>query len=191
MEAKPSEAERLSRGEARLRRRGGSKPVVPVGGLCKARIAAALALLEPRRLAAHWVGMTSAPRALSPGKPTPRAIAAVIAVGLMFESASGAPAETAPPPSDDVIFAYGGLSCLDWAHPTKFIGDNLRHWLTADVRHQVAASRYRPEIAEAETPARIFAWVDGYCRQHPLRGLDVAAVELVNGLATGWDEKRR
>ena len=135
--------------------------------------------------------MTAAPRPHRPASPTPRTVATVVAVGLLLASACGAPTNAAAPPSDDVIFAYGGLTCLDWAHPTKFIGDRLRDWLVADLRHQVAASRYRHEIAAAETPAQMFAWTDGYCRQHPLRGLGVAAVELVNALAADWEEKRR
>jgi len=90
----------------------------------------------------------------------------------------GAPASAQ---ENDALFVYGSLSCDDWDQHSEFSESALHAWLLDLLVQQNRG--YRINILDRVKSAQILRSVDDYCAKHPLDGLAVAAIELMNDLA--------
>jgi hypothetical protein len=102
-----------------------------------------------------------------------------LAIALLCCSAlCGAPASAQ---ENDALFVYGSLSCDDWDRYSEFSESALHAWLLDFVVQQNRG--YRINILDRLKSAQILRSIDHYCAIHPLDGLAVAAIELMNDLA--------
>jgi hypothetical protein len=81
----------------------------------------------------------------------------------------------------DALFVYGSLSCDDWLHHSEFSVSALHAWLLDFLVQQNRG--YRINILDRVKSAQILRSIDDYCAIHPLDGLAVAAIALMNDLA--------
>jgi hypothetical protein len=104
------------------------------------------------------------------------ALTLVVAAGT---AGSRAHADAPPIP---LPFRPGDLSCDEWFRDPA-IHPRLREWIRVDLARQVAVTSYRVNIAEHVSSDENDQWVDGYCHAHPLDGLAVTVVRLMNDLS--------
>ena len=81
------------------------------------------------------------------------------------------------------VYGAGTVSCGKWLESSSDI--DARHFYTSWLLGWVsAASHYdvRGELRDADTAA-MSAWMDNYCHDHPLDGINVAADALVRAMA--------
>jgi hypothetical protein len=82
------------------------------------------------------------------------------------------------------LFAYGGLACDDWSRPANFANAALKLWLIDYVNHLGHDASYRLDPLAQTSPEEIVEWVNLFCRNHPLTGLEVAGISMMNDLAS-------
>jgi len=109
-----------------------------------------------------------------------RATAAMAAVLLCAASASSA--QTAPP-KPPIIYGQGVSSCGTWLAARGELPRHLAQiswvlgWLSAAGHYSVTS-----DLRETDSDA-VAAWVDKYCREHPLNDISDAAASLVDELS--------
>src|SRR5262249_49343881 len=112
-----------------------------------------------------------------------RATAAMATVLLC--AASLGSAQTAPPPGQFVDYGAGPESCGSWLAARQATGTSLwlqsGQWVLGWV--SAAGASNVPAALRTTDSEAIAAWVDKYCREHPLDNLAAAAKHLVDELS--------
>jgi hypothetical protein len=103
---------------------------------------------------------------------------AAIAVAL---AALGGPAAAQETTS---LFAYGGIACDDWSRPANFANAGLKTWVVEYVAHLAHDESFRLDPLQQTSQDEIVQWVNQYCADHPLTGLEVAGMAMIVDLAS-------
>jgi hypothetical protein len=103
----------------------------------------------------------------------------IAALVLVF----AAPGGSAAAQETNGLFAYGGLACDDWSRPANFANAGLKVWVVDYINHLGHDESYRLDPLAQTSAAEIVDWVNLFCRNHPLTGLEVAGISMMNDLA--------
>ena len=102
----------------------------------------------------------------------------LIALGCLSAFAGSALAE-----ENYDLFRYGSLSCDEWIRHSDLTAPETPKWFENFIAGLYQGGGYRIDFKNEIKPDQVTAWLDGYCRAHPLDGLAVAGTVLTNELA--------
>jgi hypothetical protein len=113
-------------------------------------------------------------------EPTGRAMIRMLA-GFVFALAPLGGAADAQ--ESLTLFGLGSLACDDWIHPADFANAGLKDWFLRFTNDLGADNSFKANPLKNTTPQKSLEWLDEFCKAHPLTGLNVAGILLVNELS--------